>query len=483
MRSSLHLLGSQYGLALIGVASSMIMLRLLTQTQFAVVATLEILAAVTAFSDPGLNAVVLQKAPAGLLPGGNRAEALGLIRLALAIRLLFLGILAVAAELLAPQVARLILKDAAYTGAIRWLVLGAVFLAGWESLTIVAQAAQEFTTIARWNLLGGTARQVVALLLFFPFGFPGYLAGLVGALALVNLGMTWNLRRYLFGPVEMPPAGATLRYAFPFWLRRFFRFGFLQFDLAAVGAMLRPEWLAVYGVARRLAGYVGQVTESFQTPILVRVASLRGETVEARGEFAAKATRFIAILIVPLCIFVAAASPWLMRVFGGEKYAYGWPILAILAVAQALHALYSNQALFVFVVRAPWATLLLDGISGLLSFGAVPLLILSLGAYGVGLAQILGFLWGIVQARLLLRGHPEIPLDRRSLRSLLIPLLAASGVLVGGQLLYFRLWIVPIYGIASLLLFVYLVRGILAPEERRRAETGLAGLLNAWRRA
>lgn len=481
-RSSLALLGSQYGLAVIGVGLTMVTLRLLSKEQFAVVATLEILTAVLAFSDPGLNAVVVQRAPSGLQAGGDRGEALGLIRVALVVRLALLGVLGAGCELLAPQISRLILKDSGHVMEIRLLVPGAILLATWESLRTVAQAGSEFACIARWNLLGGAARQVVAILFFLRFGFIGYLAGLVGALALVNAGMAWELRPYLFSRASATPVGALLRYGFPFWLRRLCRFGFLQFDLAAVGAMLQPEALALYGVARRLAGYVTQITESVQTPILVRAASLREESTAERGAFARKAGRYVSLLIVPIGLLVAAASPWLMRLFGGDKYAAGWPVLSLLAVGQVCYALFGNQAIFLFVLRSPWATLLLDGLSGIVSFGSVPLLILSLGVGAAGLGQILGLSAGLALARLLLRRHPEIPFDWEALRSLLWPVSAATLVLVAGQLLYLRLWSVPFYGIVALALFALLLRGRLAPEEKRQLLQSLPTRLVGWAR-
>jgi O-antigen/teichoic acid export membrane protein len=474
--SGLSLLGSQYGLAVVNVAVSMVMLRLLSKPQFAVVATLEILSALVAFSDPGLNSVVVQRAPAGFKAGGDERSSLGLIKLALVCRLAALVVLGLVFILLGSRISLLFLKTTDYTAEIRVLVVGALLSATWESLQVVAQAVQDFKLIARWNLLGGITKQVLALLLFFPFGFWGYLTGLVASIALVNVAMAWSLRRYLWASVPAAPIGPTLRYAFPYFLRRFFRFGFLQFDLAAVGAMLPPEALAMYSVARRLAGYISQVTESFQTPILMRVASMRQESAEERGVFARKAMRYITLLIVPICALVAAASPWIMGVFGGAKYAAGWPILAVLAIGQILYALYSNQAIYVFVVRAPWATLLLDGLSGLLSFGSVPLIILSLGVNGVGLGQILGLIAGTVLARALLRAHREIRFDWESLRLLIVPLGVAVAVIVAGQRLWFRIWSVPIFCALAGAIFVLLLRPSLTEEDRRQ----IGRILPSW---
>lgn len=456
--SGMALLKSQYGLAVFNIAVSALVLRLLSKVEFAVLAVLEILIALAMFSELGLASLFLQQAPAGLQAGGKRAEeALGLIKLAVYLRvavLIFLGGIAI---IMAPLLSQLFLKTPDYAPHIQLLTAGALAAVLLDTLHLVAQTAQKFTLSARWLLITGVLRQLLPLALFFSWGFWGYLSGLVGAIVTAAWGMGWSLREYIFNNARLAPTWEALRSGFPFYLRGFLRFGFMQFDQTLVGALLSPNILAVYSLSRRFTGYIFTATTSFQTPMMVRAAAFKDELAEARGIFARQVSRYVSLTMIPICVGMACASPWLIRAFGGLKYADGWPVLALLSMAQIGYALFGNVGLQVFALRPPWATLALDGVVGLVNYSFAPLLISILGVYGVAWGQMAGFAVGILVGVHLLRPFPEIRFDRTVARLLFFPLTLALLVMIGGQLVYFTMWMAPFYYLLAAFLFIWMV--------------------------
>ena len=86
--SSFALLSRQYSVTAFNIVFSLALYRLLSKEEFAVVVVFDILAALCIFTDFGLNTVFIKKAPAGLAGASDRFEALGLIKLAVLVRII-----------------------------------------------------------------------------------------------------------------------------------------------------------------------------------------------------------------------------------------------------------------------------------------------------------------------------------------------------------------------------------------------------------
>ena len=191
------------------------------------------------------------------------------------------------------------------------------------------------------------------------------------------------------------------------------------------------------------------VTESFQTPITMRMTALRTEPNSVQASFFTSSTRYLTMIIVPLAGLLAAASPWVMLVYGGEKYAAEWPLLVMLLLAQVTYTFYSVAGSAVFARLKPLASLLVDSVVGGTNFILAPLLVLVLGKYGVAWGQIVGFSAGILCARIILGWRSAFKYDGGVWRLTGLPLLLACSILVAGQALFSAWWIVPLYGIIA----------------------------------
>lgn len=445
---------SQMGLMLFNFIYTIYVVRFLSKPEYAVIAVLEIMFMIFSFSDMGLLEVASQQAPSALRRDGDETRALALMKCAFRYRTIALLLIGAIAVILAPYISSLLLKTTDYTWAIILLIPGAVARIVYETLLGIGRISDNYYPIAQWDFIGGILRIVLSILALLIFGFTGFLVGIVASIFIQVIGLGWRLRKYLFNDVKAAPFWPTFRYGIPFYTRSFFRFGYLQYDLLVVGAFLNPAALAGYSVARRFTKFIFLITESFQSPITYRLAELRNEPDRMQGSFFIKATRYITFIVVPLSILIVVLSPWLMQVLGGIKYKNDWPLLAIMALAQAAYAFYAVYAAAVFSRLKPKASLVLDGIVGGINFIAAPLLVIYWGKFGVAWGQILGFGIGITCALYLLRSLHVFKYDRSSLRLLVIPLSIAGSIIVIGQITYFQWWSVPVYAVIAGFAFI-----------------------------
>jgi hypothetical protein len=85
-------------------------------------------------------------------------------------------------------------------------------------------------------------------------------------------------------------------------------------------------------------------------------------------------------------------------------------------------------------------------------------LIYRFGLYGIAVGQIAGHCAGFFVAQHLVRPCLGRGVNWGSVRMLAVPLLLASCVAGGGQLVFWRTWIVPLYLLLAAAVFVLTVR-------------------------
>jgi O-antigen/teichoic acid export membrane protein len=453
----ISLLFSQYGIIILTIGFSVYFLRIFSQHQIAVIAVFEILLNIFGFAELGLNSLVIQRVPSLLQTEDRQCEALGLIKCEFYSLSAILCCFGIISAWFALDISSLLLKTTDFAWAIYIFIPGAISSILWSFLKTIAQVRQRFSLIAYWDFLGGLIRLALSAIGYFFYGFPGYLLGLSFSTIIPLVGMGWPLRQFLFNSVRAVSYLTAFRSSWPFFFRTFMRYGFMNLDQAIVGILLSPSVLATYSVARRLSNYINITASSLMTPVSTQMAILREASGEMKGAFFHKATRYISLTMVPLCVVVAVASPWLMSLYGGSKYAQGWPLLALLCLAQAGSLIYSLYSCSVFASMQPGHTLALDSTVGMANYLTAPLLIATLGQYGVVWGQIAGFGAGVWVACYFLRQIPEIHFDWGALKLLTFPLGMTVALVVIAQIIFFRLWVAPIYYLLAAGLFFWLI--------------------------
>jgi O-antigen/teichoic acid export membrane protein len=463
-RSSAALLFSQLTLSVVSLLNTVYLLRVLSREELAATALIDILIVLFGFTDLGLGTVAAQQAPSSLI-STDRTRGLALIKTALIGQTIVMLLLAGGSLFIAPQLSSVFLKTPSYVWAAILAIPAAVLCNEFYLLLGIAQIAQDFYLTARWNLIGGVLRQTLPIVCLIAGGLPGFFVGTVVSFAIPVIGLLWSLRRLIFNSVRPAAFGPTLHYGIPFYLRTFLRFGFLRFDQAIVAIMLPPAVLASYTAARPLAKNIRILADVFQAPITVRMTSAQKDLPEAQATFFHKAVRYMALLNLPLALMLATASPWLMRLYAGPRYAADWPILAILTLTQAPYAFYIVYSSAVFALATPSVTLLLEGITGGANLLIGSALIALTGPYGVAFGQLISFSIGTAIAAWIVRPRAGFRFEIGSLRLILVPLLLGCTMIVAGQLFFPAWWSAGLCILAGGLVFVLLTSRQLSDQD------------------
>lgn len=176
-----------------------------------------------------------------------------------------------------------------------------------------------------------------------------------------------------------------LRRYWPLYQRTFFRQGMRQVDRLLIAAMVSAESLALLHVARQASTYLRYIARAFVDPLTVRLAEA-GDA-EHRRKLVRTAQRVL--FVVPLVVMLAA--PLLMRAVGGEAYADGWPLLALLTASYVFYGLSEVQLAIVSMMGTGRESVRMDAISGVVGLVATAACVSFLGDLGMAFGQLTSF--------------------------------------------------------------------------------------------
>jgi len=453
VKSALKMIGSQYCLSIFNFFCYMYLFRVLSHIEIAIIAIFEILTSIYGFSELGINSVMIKFCPSRLKADHDRDKAFGLIKLTIYVQGFILFWMVTATIYFAPFISSQFLKTDAYSWTIFIIAPGSALTILFTTLRGIAQVNERYSLIAKWIFLAGVLKQSIAIPCFLIKGFKGYIIGITCASIIPVIGLGFSIRHLLFNPSPVAPLWKTFIYGTPLFIRSFMRYGFKELDQTLIGLLLTPELLATYSVARRFINYLNQIIGFFATTIMVRSLSLIDKPLTEMQNFSRQAMRYFYIIIIPVCICFSLASPWLMTVYGGSKFYFGWPILSLMAICQILYSFISILSIYVFALRLPKTTLLLHSSIGLFNYCFSPLLIINIGVYGVIFGQMISFILGIFVATYMLRSY-NISIHWSELSILVWPLILSVFVVLTGMYLSFNLWLIPLYFMIASVIFI-----------------------------
>jgi O-antigen/teichoic acid export membrane protein len=465
--SSLKMLSSQYCLSIFNIFCFMYLLRVLTHVEVAIIAIFEILTSIYGFSELGLNSVMIKFCPSSLNTNGDSNKAYGLIKLTILVQGFVLFCMVGITYFFAAFISYQFLKTDSYAWAIHIISPGAALTILFSTLRGIAQVSEMYSLIARWIFLAGFLKQSIAIVLLLKYGFRGYIAGLTIASAISVISISISLRKFLINRVPCASFWDTFCYGFPLYLRSFMRYGFKELDQALVGLLLTPQVLATYSVARRFINYLNQAFEFIITPVMVRSLALIDSPSGAIQLFAKQSIRYFLFLTMPACVFVALSSPWLMYIYGGSKYFTGWPVLAFLSIGQLFYAINSIIAIYVFALKAPKATLIVEGAIGLFNYIFGPLLIIFMGLYGMITGQILGYVIGLAISTKILR-QDDIFIQWSNISVMIFPLIISSLLTILGLFTCFNVLVPPLVICFAFILYLVIFMRKITEEDHCR---------------
>jgi len=229
----------------------------------------------------------------------------------------------------------------------------------------------------------------------------------------------------------------------------------MRLDQLAIGLFLAPSSLALYFVSRKLVSFVGMGIEAFFEPIIPKIAELKASGIKKIEGAFNKNSRYLSFVLLPLVFLIASLSRFLIRLIGGLKYADGGALVAILCFAVLTYGYFSLYLIYVYVIGKPIFRLKLELFATIGYLILCGILIYTFKEIGVAIAKFVTFGLAALYAGTLLKKQCRAVFDKEALRNTLFASFIMFLVLVGLQLMCYRLFLIPIYILIGITVFMF----------------------------
>ena len=463
---SAALLAGRLGAIAVTIGFTIFFAHKLSRTQFATFAVFEILTEIAnKISSFGLETYCLREVP-GFVAKGDASKAAACIKTAVTNRFLWSLLIGFCFIVTKEQLATIFFKDVSYARVIGIIAIGVVMASVNTSMGLIANSVKAFKQVAIINFCIAITFCTASFALYHVMGFEGWVIGFSCSRIVGTILFLLLLRKWLFFSGKFYSWTKMVKTAFPFYLRGFAKFGFIRLDQVVVGIFMTPTALATYYVAKKFAFYVNILIESLGRPLLVRVSECKNAARPDISEMLRKISRYNAFLFVPICIAIATFGYPLLEAIGGKKYTDGLVVLIVLCIARMLKALaFSVYENGLFVLGEPRMTLFVD-IVGCLS-NLILLIVLApyFGPLGVALSILFSTVSAQFTAQYLLSKIIDVRFDIRALRKVCIAMGGFVVAAVSAQLLYYEMYLAPIYFVGSFLVFLTIICHLIDVED------------------
>ncbi len=455
MRDSTKLIGAQGIISIFSIFYFIIITRLFTKIQLASIAVLGIMCGIAAmFTGLGLGSTCLQKVPE-LIARGERKEASALIKASIFIPLVLSLVTAGIIFFTSTKISQIFFKNSDFSMLIRIMALGVIIYKFYESLSHTLRVVQKFGKLSIANVMNNIGGRLIALPLYFVLGIKGYIGGLIFAQGLVLLYMFYHLKEHLFFRSGFYPIKELVHYSLPYYGDGFVRFGAMQADQLIIGVFFRPELLATYYVARRFFDYLHLYIDALLGPIVPKIAELKTQGMEIVQKAFTKTSRYLSFSLIPVSLLIAAISYPLLRIYGGDKYIGATPVLALLSVAAIAYGLYSVYAINVYILGKPVERFKQESVSSFLNVALGLGLVIPLNIFGLAIARLFSLSGASLFSRHLLKKLSKVRFDVLAFKQTLVASLLMVTVIIIAQLLYYNIFVIPVYVLAGITVYLF----------------------------
>ena len=465
MRDSTKLLSSQGVITLFSIFFFIIIARLLTKIEMS---SLAVLGIITALSEKvtglGLVTSCIQKAPE-LLARGEKAKAYALMKLSVMVPVFLSFAAAAIVALFSRQISQLFFKTPDLSALVKIMAVGIVVGKVWENLCHMLSVVEKFGQLSIVNVVSNVPARMLALFLYFFLGMKGYISALILGQGLAVLLMVYYLREFIFSRSGQYSLKELLFYSVPYYGGDLLRFSHRQADQFIIAVFLMPEQLATYFVARRFFGYLILYTDALLRPIVPKISGLKTKGIQAIERAFNRTSRYLSFSLIPVSFLVASLAYPLLQIYGGSKYLGAAPILAILSLTAIAYGIYYAYGMNVYIMGKPIKRFEQEGMAGILNVGLGVCLVVPLNILGSAMARVLSLSGAALFSRHLLKRLTNARFDVAALRQTLLASGVMAGLILGGQLLYYDLRVVPCYVLGGILLYLFLFSRNLKRED------------------
>lgn len=375
---------------------------------------------------------------------------------------LFLSaIIGFAVFLAAPTLAVGLLGSAAYSALFQLLGVDIVVSAGALPVLMGAMVGlRKFREASVLGIVNISLRQSLILILIF---LMQDLQGLVLAWLLTDIAATVMYGSYVVKTLGRPtfgfPLAELLRFSWPVSLNNLVKFAYTSYDRALLLAFVPLSVLGVYNVALTAFNALLSIPDAIAIALLPSYSAIEGgNRREVLCSAVRNATRYVALIGVPVALGLFATAKPTLELFVGRTYEEASLPLMILSGALAFTVFEVALAPALLAIAETRVTLMIRTVSMLSSLAAASLLILPLGMIGASISRAVAMLVTMAITTTYLGRRLQLRIDFNSISKVLGGGVAMVLFLLLLQSVIYDKILVPLYAVLGTIVYLSILR-------------------------
>ena len=336
---------------------------------------------------------------------------------------------------------------------------------GWKSiLSFVLKSLQMYRRLAIFTSGNDFLFRALGLVGFLIAGINGLLVGFLLGVMISNIYCTIIISQFLFSQRNWYPMHELLKISWPFYFESYLHYFRFHGDVLFIGALLGAPALSVFFVAKRLYDLLMTVMRSMEHVMAPSISQLLGHSIESAVRGYARMAALVPLAVVPTGLLSAGLTYGFIDVIGGKEYARDAFLPAALFCGVAvLHGLVAVRTSAVFVMGQPTDRLKIAVSQFSVYFSLLYLLVMNLGVTGAPLAQAASYIVAYVYSGYLLSDRIGNLKISKLLWIVLGSTLIGLVLLLGLQIYYYSIFVLPVYALLAIFTVILLV-SLLTPD-------------------
>ena len=445
IRSSAMLVSSQMGTLIFSIFYFALIANTFSKMEMAIFAAFTVITSLSQYiTDLGLGNTCVKKLPE-LLALGKQEEANFLARISVSLPILAALLLTLLVFRFSHKVSLIFLKSSDYYSIIRIIAFGIVTVNLFRVFSYVITAIQKFKLLSGIRITKGIFINILAYLVYLRYSISGYLMVLVCGNIVFSIIMMYSAKGLLSRSTSRGSIKRILIYSLPFYADGGVRYLTMHVDTLLVSLLLSPSLLAGYYVVKKFFNILFNYINALLAPIPPKLAEIKVKGVAAITNAFTLSSRYLIFAIIPIGFLLAALSYPILKIYGGERYLSLYPVLSILSIAGVLLGFFELYGGTLYILGKPRAQFYRNAFAGVTSLLLCLAFIVPFGVLGIAVSKCISLLGGSLFCVWFLKKIIILKTDTEALRKTLINSGIMVGIIVIGQLSYFKFFAIPLY--------------------------------------
>lgn len=440
---------------IVGFLSFAIIVRLLTPTEVGVMAILLLVLDLSqTVVDLGLPSALNK-----FVAQSDRSTGAYLIRTALRLVVLCSFVAGAVTVFLSAKLSQSFSGTMMYASAFAVLGIAVISAGVYDSLTGILMGGGRVKELATLDAARFFLQQILATgLVVLGWGLVGVMTGWAIGYTLFALGgylIAYRASRVTKSKVSLR---GLLRFSGPLYARDFVGFAYTWVDRALLLLFVPLSQLGIYNVAFVGFGILASTPGAIAASLFPHYSKLSTRSSKKLEDAVWSASRYIALIVSPLALGLAALAPTVLRILGGATYQTGAVALAILSILLFVTlSSYSLGAILVALNRpAQQAIITLVGASISLMFGVV--LIPRLGINGSAIARGSGMVVGLIVTAWFVRRSIALKFDLATIWKTAVAASIMALIVLTMEVSLKSVFLVPAYVLIGAFVYILVLR-------------------------